>query len=78
LIDDGVDRNRGFAGLAVADDELALAAADRNHRVDSLESRLNRLRHRFARNHAGRDFLDDVCELGVDRGPCRRSVARAN
>ena len=37
-----------LAGLAVADDELALAAADRNHRVDGLEARLQRLVHRLA------------------------------
>ena len=67
LIDDGVDRHRGFAGLAVADDQLALAAADRHHRVDRLEAGLHRLRHRFARNHARRDFLDDVGQLGIDR-----------
>ena len=29
LVDDGVNGHRGLAGLAVADDELALAAADR-------------------------------------------------
>jgi hypothetical protein len=28
LVDDGVDRDRGLAGLAVTDDQLALAAAD--------------------------------------------------
>jgi hypothetical protein len=30
LIEDRVERNRGLAGLTVADDQLALAAADRN------------------------------------------------
>ena len=43
LVDDGVDRHRGLAGLAVADDELALAAADRHHRVDRLVAGLHRL-----------------------------------
>jgi hypothetical protein len=37
LVDDRVDRDRRLAGLAVADDQLALAAADRHHRVDRLE-----------------------------------------
>ena len=32
LIEDGVDGERGLAGLAVADDQLALAAADRHQR----------------------------------------------
>ena len=31
LIDDRVERDGGLAGLAVADDQLALAAADRDH-----------------------------------------------
>ncbi len=43
LVDDRVDRDGGLAGLAVADDQLALAAADRDHRVDGLEAGLQRL-----------------------------------
>ncbi len=39
LVDDRVDRDRGLAGLAVADDQLALAAADRDQRVDGLDAR---------------------------------------
>ena len=58
LIEDGVERDRGLAGLAVADDELALAAADRDHRVDRLEAGRHRLAHRFARNDAGRLDVD--------------------
>ncbi len=40
LIDDRVDRDGGLAGLTVADDELALAAADGDHRVDGLDAGL--------------------------------------
>src|SRR5258708_7194315 len=36
LVQDGVDGDRGLAGLAVADDQLALAAADRDQGVDGL------------------------------------------
>ena len=36
LIDNRVDADGGLAGLPVADDEFALAAANRNHRVDGL------------------------------------------
>src|SRR5690606_7806450 len=36
LVDDRVDGDGGLAGLAVADDQLTLAAADRDHRVDGL------------------------------------------
>ena len=53
VVDDRVDRDRRLAGLAVADDQLALAAADRDHRVDRLEAGLHRLLHRLALDHAG-------------------------
>ena len=42
-----------FAGLAVADDELTLAAADRDHRVDGLQAGLHRLGRRLALDDAG-------------------------
>src|SRR6185312_740183 len=72
LIEEGVDGNGGLAGLAVADDELALAAADRHQRIDRLEPGLHRLMHGFARNDTRRLDLDagarDVLErpLAVD------------
>src|SRR6185437_12734777 len=40
LIDDRVESKRGLAGLAVANDQLALAAADRDHGIDGLDSSL--------------------------------------
>ena len=40
LVDDRVHRDGGLAGAAVADDQLALAAADGRHRVDGLDARL--------------------------------------
>src|SRR5690606_22505372 len=43
LIEDRVDGDGGLAGLAVADDELALAAADRDQGVDRLEAGLHGL-----------------------------------
>ena len=43
LADDGVDRDCRFAGRAIADDQFALAAADRNHRVDRHDAGLHRL-----------------------------------
>ena len=36
VVDDRVDRDRRLAGLTVADDQLALATADRHQRVDRL------------------------------------------
>src|SRR6185503_44430 len=60
LVDDGVDAERGLPGLAVAEDQLALAAADGDHGVDRLPSGLERLLDRLA--------LDDVLRLAFD-GP---------
>ena len=42
LVQDGVDRDRGLAGLPVAQDQFALAAPDRNQRVDDLQPGLQR------------------------------------
>ena len=67
LVDDRVHADRGLAGAAVADDQLALAAADRDHRVDRLESRLQRLLDRPAVDHPGRVALDRAELPGVDR-----------
>ena len=53
VVDDRVDRHRGLAGLAVADDQLALTAADRGHGVDRLDAGQHRLLHRLALDHAG-------------------------
>src|ERR1700746_793132 len=53
LVEDGIKGNRRRSGLAVADDQFALAAADRNQRIDCLEAGRHRLMHRFARNDAG-------------------------
>ena len=57
LVDDGVDGDGALAGLAVADDQLALAAADRDHRVNGLDAGLHRRVHVLAVDHAGRDAL---------------------
>ena len=63
LVQDRVDRDGGLAGLAVADDQLALTAADRRHRVDGLDAGLQRLVHRLAADDAGRLDLE-AAELG--------------
>src|SRR3546814_20950428 len=53
------DLDSGLAGLAVADDQLALTAADGNQRVNGLEAGLYRLMHRLAW-HDARSFLFDA------------------
>src|SRR6516164_9042353 len=58
LIEDGVEDQCRLAGLPVADDQLALAAPDRHQRVDGLQSGLQRLVHRTARDNARRLDLD--------------------
>ena len=58
LVDDRVDGDGRLAGLAVADDQLALAAADRRHGVDGLDAGLQRHFHRLPAGHAGRDRFD--------------------
>ena len=67
LIEDRVDRDGGLAGLPVADDQLALAAADRHHRVDRLQAGLQRLLHRLPIDDAGREPLDRRELLRRDR-----------
>src|SRR5690606_14356531 len=67
LVQEGVEDDRGLAGLAVADDQLALAAADRNQRVDGLEAGRHRLMHRLAGDDAGRLDVDAATLGGLDR-----------
>ena len=57
LIDYRVDRHRCLAGLAVADDQLALTSTDRDHRVDRLDAGLERGIYVGAIDHAGGDAL---------------------
>jgi hypothetical protein len=59
LVDDGVHDQRGLAGLPVADDQLALAAADRHQHVDRLDAGLHRFGHGLPR--------DDPRRLGLDQ-----------
>ena len=57
---------RGLAGLAVADDQLALAAADGDQRVDGLEAGGHRLVHRLARDDARGLHVGDAALGGLD------------
>src|SRR5437667_10435117 len=65
LIDDRVHADSGLAGLTVADDELALTAANRNHRVDGFQTSLQRLFDRLAFDDAGRATFDGPESLRV-------------
>ena len=69
LVDDGIGCDGGLAGLAVADDQLTLAAADGDHRVDGLDAGLERLLDGLAVDDAGGLALDGA-ELGGLDGAC--------
>ncbi len=58
LVDDRVHGDGGLARLPVADDQLALAAADRHHAVNRLEPGLQRFLHRLPIDDAGSETLD--------------------
>src|SRR5262249_62149961 len=74
LIEDGIERNRGLAGLAVADDELALATADGDEGVDRLEPGGHRLVDRRAPDGARGPSIDAAGAPCLEPAP---SVARA-
>ena len=58
LVDDRVNGDGRLAGAAIADDQLALSASDRNHRVDGLDAGLERLLHGLADDDARRLAFD--------------------
>ena len=64
LIDDRIDRNRGLAGLAVADDQFPLSASDRSHRVDGFDPGLHRLVDRMPFGHSRGDDFDRAANVG--------------
>ena len=68
LVQDRVDRDRRLAGLAVADDQLALTAADRRHRVDGLDAGLHRLVHGLAAHDRGA-WISRRRSIGSTSGP---------
>ena len=74
LIDDAVDGERGLADRPVADDQFALAAAEREHRIDDEHAGLHRLVDEIALDDCRRRPLDRLIRFGVDR---RAAVERA-
>src|SRR5262249_11756300 len=67
VVDDSVKHDRSFAGLAVSDDEFALATSNRNHRIDGLKTGCHRLPDRLTINYAGSDALDGYVLFCRDR-----------
>ena len=66
LVDDRVDRQSGFTGLTVPDDQLPLSAADGNQRVDRFDTGLERFMDRFPRHDAGGFLLDETLFARLD------------
>ena len=67
LIDHRVHADGRLARRTVADDQLALAAANRNHRVNRHDAGLHRLADGFAPDDAGRDFFHRIKGVSLDR-----------
>ena len=68
LVEDGVDRNGGLARLAVAENQLALAAPNGNQRIDDFDAGLER--HRDGRAvHDGRGGAFDGQALAGGHRP---------
>ncbi len=65
-VDDGIESDGGLARLTIADEQLALTAADGDHRVDGLDAGRHGLSHGLAVDDAGSDALDGQGFGGVD------------
>src|SRR6056297_124781 len=66
LVNDGIDCYSCFSGLSVTDDQLALTAANRHHRIDGLQSSLHGLVHRFSGDDPGCFNLNLAVAIGID------------
>src|SRR5208282_6301346 len=66
VVNDGVEDYGSLAGLAIADDQLALASAYGDHGVDRLQSGGHRLAHGLAGNDSWGDALDRDEFVGGD------------
>ena len=66
LVDDGIEGDGGLAGLAVADDELALPAPDGKHRVDAENARFKRRVDALTVDDAGGGTFHSAVTVGAD------------
>ncbi len=76
LVQDRVQSNGSFTGLTVTNDQLSLATADRDHRVNGLEAGCHRLVNRFTRDDARCFYVSNLALLGVDRAFAIQRVAQ--
>src|SRR5262249_14307879 len=68
LINNGIDTDGRLARRTVADDQLTLAAANRNHCVNRHNACLHRLSDGAAPDDAGSEFLYRIGDVALD-GP---------
>ena len=79
LVQDGVNADRRLTGLAVANDEFALAATNRNHRVHGLDPRLQGFGDRLAVHNARGIHFDERLAFGGDGAePVQRLTQRVH
>src|ERR1700722_13047675 len=76
LVQDRIERDRGLAGLAVTDDQFALAAADRDQGIDRFEARRHRLVHRLAPDNARRFHVHPRLVVELDRALAVDRIAK--
>ena len=67
LVDDRVDRDRGLTGLSVPDDQLTLTSSDRDHRIDRLDTCLQRCINGFSGDNTGCHTFDLTIAVCLDR-----------
>ena len=75
LVDDRIDCDSGLTGLAVADDELALATSDRRHCVDGLQAGGQRLVNRMTMHNVRCLGLENTTAFGLDLAKTINRVA---
>ena len=76
LVENGVHGDGGFPGLAVSDDEFALAAADRDHGVDTFDAGLEWFFDRLSFDDVGGGDFDRQEIFGIDAAFSRRWADR--
>lgn len=67
LVKDGVETDGSLACLTITNDQFTLTTANGNHGIDGLETSLDRLVDRLARQNAGSLELCAATLLGVKR-----------
>src|SRR5205814_9279057 len=75
-VDDRIDGDGSLSGLSVADDQLALATANRHHRINGFETGLQWFPDRLSIDDPGRDTFDLVKLFGDDRTTIVDRVAK--